>query len=315
MFDPHQLRVFIVAAELLNFSQAARKLNLSQPGITQNIQALEAQLGEPLFLRSGRKLQLSDAGAAFLPLARQLVTLNLRARELVDNNRGQISGQLTIACSTTPGKYVLPVVVGNFLRTYPRVSAQCLVVARPAALELLEKGEAQFAFSSSIDEFDHHYEFRPFITDPIRLIVPADHPWTDRGEIELEELRSERFVLREESAGTYRVVKAVLAKRGINIHDLPVVLRMGNSEAIAIAVQRGVGVGFVSQMVLHHLALHNIAVIQVRGVTFEQEIYMCRHRLNPGGSAAMAFWDFVFSQQAAIQAELSSYPQVEKLVI
>ncbi|MEN4010676.1 MAG: LysR family transcriptional regulator [Bellilinea sp.] len=314
MFDPHQLRIFIVAAEMLNFSQAAKKLNLSQPGITQNIQSLEAQLGEALFRRSGRKLHLTDSGAAFLPLARQLVALNLRARELVDHNRGQISGQLTIACSTTPGKYVLPVVVGNFLRHHPQVSAQCLVVARPAALEMLEKGEAQFAFSSSIDEFDHHYEFRPFLIDPIRLIAPAGHPWTERDEIDVEELRTERFVLREESAGTFRVVKSVLAKHGINLHELPLVLRMGSSEAIAIAVQRGVGVGFVSQMVLRHLKPGNIAAIPLHGVTFEQEIYMCRHRLNLGGSTALAFWDFIFSHREDIQAELASQPQAEALL-
>ncbi|MFZ6018000.1 MAG: LysR substrate-binding domain-containing protein [Chloroflexota bacterium] len=306
MFDPHQLRVFIVAAETLNFSQAAKKLNLSQPAVTQTIQALENQLGEALFLRSGRKLQLSQAGENFMPVARQLVTLNLRARELVDASRGQISGLLTIACSTTPGKYVLPVVVGNFLRKYPRVSAQCLVMSRTAALEMLEKGEAHFAFSSSIDEFDHHYEFRPFITDPIRLIVPADHPWATRGEIEVEELKNERFILREECAGTFRVAKEVLARHGINIHELPLVLRMGNSEAIAVAVQRGVGVGFVSQMVLQNLILPDVRMVSIRGVHLEQQIYMTRHRLNPISSAAAVFWDDIFTHQQEIQAELGS---------
>ncbi len=304
MFDPHQLRVFIVAAETLNFSQAAKKLNLTQPAITQTIQALENQMGEALFLRNGRKVQLSQTGENFLPVARQLVTLNLRARELVDASRGQISGFLTIACSTTPGKYVLPVVVGEFLRQYPRVSAQCLVMSRSAALEILEKGEAQFAFSSSIDEFDHHYEFHPFLSDPIRLIVPAGHAWAKRGEIEAEELRGERFILREECAGTFRVVKETLAKRGINIHELPLVLRMGNSEAIAVAVQRGVGVGFVSQMVLQNLILPDVRVVRIRDVKMEQQIYMTRHRLNPISSAAAVFWDYIFRHQAEIQAKM-----------
>ncbi|GIV62850.1 MAG: LysR family transcriptional regulator [Chloroflexota bacterium] len=305
MFDPHQLRVFIVAAETLNFSLAAKKLNLSQPAVTQTIQALENQLGEGLFLRSGRKLQLSETGESFLPVARQLVTLNLRAREVVDASRGQIGGFLTIACSTTPGKYVLPVVVGDFLRRYPRVSAQCLVVSRRAALEMLEKGEAHFAFSSSIEEFDHHYEFRPFISDPVRLIVPASHPWAARGEIEVEELKNERFILREECAGTFRVVKEALAQHGINIHELQLVLRMGNSEAIAVAVQRGVGVGFVSQMVLQNLTLPDVRVVSIRGIHLKQQIYMTRHRLNPVSSAAAVFWEELFAHQQAIQAELS----------
>ncbi|MEW6180254.1 MAG: LysR family transcriptional regulator [Chloroflexota bacterium] len=304
MFDPHQLRVFIVAAETLNFSEAARKLNLSQPAVTQTIQTLENQLGEALFLRSGRKLQLSEAGVSFLPVARQLVALNLRAREVVDAGRGQIGGFLTIACSTTPGKYVLPVVMGEFLRAYPRVSAQILVMSRAAALAMLEKGQAQFAFSSSIEDFDHHYEYRPFISDPIRLIVPADHPWAKRGEIDAEELKSERFIMREECAGTFCVVKEGLARQGVNIHDLPLVLRMGNSEAIAVAVQRGVGVGFVSQMVLQNLILPDVRTVSVRGLHLEQQIYMTRHRLNPLSSAAAVFWDYIFAHQQEIQAEL-----------
>lgn len=306
MFDPHQLRVFIVAAETLNFSEAARKLNLSQPAVTQTIQTLENQLGEALFLRSGRKLQLSEAGVSFLPVARQLVALNLRAREVVDAGRGQIGGFLTIACSTTPGKYVLPVVMGEFLRAYPRVSAQILVMSRAAALAMLEKGQAQFAFSSSIEDFDHHYEYRPFISDPIRLIVPADHPWAKRGEIDAEELKSERFIMREECAGTFCVVKEGLARQGVNIHDLPLVLRMGNSEAIAVAVQRGVGVGFVSQMVLQNLILPDVRTVSVRGLHLEQQIYMTRHRLNPLSSAAAVFWDYIFAHQQEIQEELGT---------
>lgn len=304
MFDPHQLRVFIVAAETLNFSQAAKKLNLSQPAITQTIQSLEAQLGKPLFYRQQRKLMLSEEGHAFLPVAHQLVALNLRARDLVEASRDQVNGELTIACSTTPGKYVLPVVLSRFLQRYPRVSAQCLVVSRADALTALEQGNAQFAFSSSIEEFDQHYEFFPFLTDPVNLIVPANHPWAKQGEIDLEELSRERFILREETSGTYRVVKNELARHGFNIHDLPTILHMGNSEAIAIAVSQGAGVGFVSNILLRHLYLPNVTVVRVRGLVFEQVIYMCRHRLNPTGSTGAAFWQFVHAERESIQRQL-----------
>lgn len=304
MFDPHQLRVFIVAAETLNFSQAAKKLNLSQPAVTQTIQSLEAQLGKALFHRQQRKLALTEEGQAFLPVAHQLVALNIRARDLVETSRDQVTGQLSIACSTTPGKYILPVVLSRFLSRYPRVSAQCLVTSRADALSALEQGNAQFAFSSSIEEFDHHYEFFPFIVDPVLLIVPADHPWAGKGEIDLEELPRERFILREETAGTYRVVKTELARHGFNIHDLPVTLRLGNSEAIAIAVSEGTGAGFVSGILLRHLRLPNVAVVRVHGMTFEQTIYMCRHRLNPTGNAGAAFWQFIHTERGSIQRQL-----------
>ena len=295
MFDPHQLRIFLVAAETLNFSQAARQLHLSQPSITQNIQALENQIGEKLFVRSGRGLELTETGRTLLPMAHQVVAVNMRTLEMIETFRGQVTGHLVIACSTTPGKYVLPVVLADFLRIYPKVSGCCQVTSRKNALEMLAQGQVHFAFSSSTEEFDQNIEFCNFLSDPVTLIAPLGHPWAERGEIELDELRSERFILREETAGTYKVVKTELSKQGFNIHDLQVALTMGNSEAIAIAVQQGVGVGFITQMVLTHVVSAKVAPVRIRGLNFRQDIFICRHRLQQGSSAQTAFWGYIRS--------------------
>ena len=85
MLDIHQLNVFVVAAETLNFTQAAQILHMTQPSVSQHIQALERHFELPLFLRTGRNLELSDAGMALLPLAREAIELSIRT----DN---QISG-------------------------------------------------------------------------------------------------------------------------------------------------------------------------------------------------------------------------------
>jgi DNA-binding transcriptional LysR family regulator len=292
MLDPHQLRVFLVAAETLNFSRAAERLHMSQPSVTQHIQLLESHFDVPLFIRSGRKLSLSETGFALVPLARKLVSLSIETDEKMDALRTQIHGNIIIACSTTPGKYILPVLLADFMHKYPQVQARCEIHSRDKALDLLEQGKVHLALSNSLTEFNQDIEFFKFISDPVVLIAPLSHPWASRGEIDPCDLFSTRFVLREETSGTFRAVQVGLAGLGINVSDLKTILTLGNSEAIAISVQQDVGVGFVSQMVVNHIVDGKVAQIKVKGLEISQDVYLCRHRLHPFGSLQNAFWEF-----------------------
>jgi len=293
MLNPYQLQVFLVAAETLNFSRAAEKLNLSQPSITQHIRQLEHHLGVELFVRRGRRLALTEAGMALIPLARQVLLIHSRTEELMSALRGQVIGSLSIGCSTTPGKYLLPLILARFMRLYPRVQATVHVVPRAYALEMLRKGEVDFAFSSSFDELDRNIEFRPFLREPVWLIAPLNHPWAQQGTVSPEDLSQECFIMREESAGTYRVVRQALAQRGMNVQDLRTILTLGSSEAIVIAVQNGLGVGFATQTAVQQVGKGKVAVVQVREMPLYEDIFFCRHRLRPLGSAQEAFWNFL----------------------
>ncbi|MHC1782558.1 MAG: LysR substrate-binding domain-containing protein [Anaerolineaceae bacterium] len=292
MLDPHQLRIFLTAAETLNFSRAAELLHMSQPSVTQHIKLLETHFETPLFVRQGNRLILSETGYALVPLARDLVSLSLETDEKMDGLRKQIHGNLILACSTTPGKYILPVLLAEFMALHPNVQARCEVHPRQKALELLEQGLVHFAFSNSLDEFNENIEFKKFITDPVTLIAPLDHPLARYEEIHPDQLLSERFILREESAGTYRAVRVALAEIGMNISDLKTVLTLGNSEAIAISVQKGIGLGFVSQMVIDYMVQGKVAQVRIKGLEIFQHVYLARHRLQPFGSLQNAFWEF-----------------------
>jgi len=292
MLDPYQLRVFLVAAETLNFSRAAERLHLSQPSVTQHVQQLESHFQTPLFIRTGKRLALSETGLALVPLARQMVSLSLRTDAAIDALQKQVHGQLVIGCSTTPGKYLLPVLLAGFMQQHPMVQARCEVHSRSKALDLLAEGKVHVALSSSLAEFDQNIEYRKFFKDPIVLIAPLDHPWAQRGEVEPADLLSARFIFREESAGTYREVQKELAGAGINIHDLRAILTVGNSEAIGIAVQKGVGVGFVSRMVYDNMVQGKVALVKLRGLDINQDIYLCRHRFHAFSNLHSAFWEY-----------------------
>ncbi len=275
----------------MNFTAAARQLHMSQPSVSQHIQALEQHFQTTLFVRKGRKMLLTDAGEALVPLARRMVDWSVRIDETMESLKGEVYGHLKVGCSTTSGKYVLPMLLTAFMRMHPQVTAACQVMPRRQAVEDLGHGLLHFALASP-KERSGPVEFNRFISDPIRLIVPMSHTWALRGEIEPEELFEADFILREEGSGTMDVAKEGLASVGIPIDKLRTVLTLGNSEAIALAVEEGLGVGFVSQIVISRLVNERVATVNIKGVNLAQEICIGRNISLPGTTAQNAFWDF-----------------------
>ncbi len=303
MLDAHQVHVFLVAAEHLNFTAAARQLHMTQPSVSQHIQALEQHFGSRLFRRNGRQLTLTAAGEALLPLARQMVNLSLRIDEMMDSLQGEVHGHLRVGCSTTAGKYVLPFLLASFLRRYPRVQATCQVTSRVQAVQDLCEGVVHLALASPSD-FSREVEFRKLLSDPVLLIAPLDHPWTHVPSIDVAELEQEAFILRESGSGTYAAVSHGLMGAGVSIVDLPCILTLGNSEAIALAVQEGVGVGFVSQCVVSRLVSGRVRVVPIRDVHMQQDVYIGRHSRRPATVAQTAFWDLVTDADSLLIEEL-----------
>ena len=315
MLDSHQLRVFLAAAETLNFSQAARRLHMSQPSVTQHIRNLESHFGMQLFLRTGRKLSLTEAGITLLPLARDLVHTAVRADEVMDTLKEEVHGHLWIACSTTPGKYILPSLMAEFLKRHPKVDATISVTSRGTAMNWLSEGKAQIMLSS-IYAYHNDIEFHKFITEPIVLIVPRNHPWAKRGSIELDELRKVNMIMRENSSGTYSVVRDGLAQHGFDIGELRRVLTLGNSEAIAFAVQEGVGVGFVSMLVARRIVCDQVAAVKIDGLELTQDIYLGQHRRLPSTPGQVAFWKMAIDEQSEAKQKIQallSFPRLSAL--
>ena len=142
----------------------------------------------------GRYIELTDAGQALLPLARELVTRSVHIEETMKSLEGEVYGHLLVGCSTTPGKYVLPSLLANFHRRYPKVRVSCHVASQDHALQMVCDGEVHFALASVPHMVCKDVEFRQFMTDEVILLAPLGHPWADRGEIEPEELLEAEFL-------------------------------------------------------------------------------------------------------------------------
>ena len=298
MLDVHQLNVFLAAAESLSFTQAAQQLHMTQPSVSQHIQALERHFDMQLFLRNGRNLELTDAGMALLTLAREAVTLSIRIDETMESLKGNVHGHLIVGCSTTPGKYILPTLLARFHKKYPQVRVTCQVSPQADAIRNIAEGSAHFAlFSLEYDSYPDIEAFS-FVCDPIVLVAPLEHPWTKKGEIEPEELLEGDYIMREASSGTFNAVRETLARQNISISDLRTVITLGNAEAIALAVQEGFGLGFISQMVVERICQDKVAEVSVRGVDICRQIYIGRNNRRPATRAQTAFWNFLSAENS-----------------
>lgn len=311
MLNVHQLNVFVIAAETLNFTQTAKRLHLTQSSVSQHIKSLESQLGVELFERRGRSLDITDAGMVLLPMARDIVEGSIRVAEQMELLKDEIHGHLIVGCNTAPGKYVLPVMLAKFHARYPLVRISCQVLPAKQVEDGLAEGVIHFTLSNQSDSSKDTGEYQLYLEEPIELIAPLTHPWANREVVEPEELYDEQFIMREKDSGTYRNAAQGLQDVGVDIEKLDAFMEIGTSEALALAVEQGLGVGFVSKMVLEKICPERVVVVNVRDLKIIQPIYLGRQTAFPATSAQAAFWEFVRDAGEEIYEAVRSKPMHE----
>ena len=304
MVELSALRVFLVAAEERNFSKAAKRLHMSQSAISQNIQTIERAYKIDLFNRHGRTVELSEAGQNILPMVREVLLAARLLEDGLQDVNSQVGGELLIGCSTSAGKYILPTLLAEFQRDYPAVHPRVKIISRESVMDRLVNRLIPIGISSRL--IDHHsIESVPLFEDRIILIVHPDHPWAMYGRAFASDILDQPFITREDTSGTCETVMEGLKPQNITIDNFNVVMELGNTEAIEMAVERGVGIAFVSEMVAARgLALGRIKRVEVEGLDLRRKIYMSRHIGSPFTRAQSLYWDFAKSQYEKLNNEI-----------
>jgi DNA-binding transcriptional LysR family regulator len=300
MLNLLEMQVFVVAAETENFSEAARRLHLSQPAVSQRIHSLERHLGIRLFRRSGRSVELTDEGLALLPMARDLLATGREIEETMWALEGEVAGHVTIGCTTTAGKYGLPLLAARFNREYPMVRITIDMCQCDSVLQSLLAQEVQVAISDT--RIVHRdIECQPFFTDQVVLIVPAGHPFAERASLAVGELLGQRFIMREEGCSTWEMVEQGLAEHHVHVDELDVVMSVGNSEAIVMAVEHGLGIAFVSRVAaIRVIESGRVVVVPVEGLNLERLLHVVRNASSSTTPGEGALWWFVAEHREEI---------------
>ncbi|MGB9669444.1 MAG: LysR substrate-binding domain-containing protein, partial [Anaerolineales bacterium] len=232
-----------------------------------------------------------------LPWARKLIRQANEIEEMVQSMHDSIVGHLSIACSTTSGKYILPQLAARFRYTFPTVSITIQSCTGEDILTdlLMEKADIGVV-SREINETD--IETQPFFNDTITLIVPHNHRWAYRKKIEPAELLEEPIIIRESTSGTRQVVLSELAKYDIHLENLNIFMEIGNAEAIVRSVAEGYGIAFVSNLATAcPLERGNVINLEVKGLDLKRTIYMARKLRSTSNRARDAFWSFIHAPE------------------
>lgn len=293
MIDLTKIEAFLHTAENLSFSEAARQLHLSQPTISHHVKILEHEFGAELFDRTGPGLHLTEAGQLLLPWARKLIRESIEMQEMMGSIQDKIVGHLRIACSTTSGKYILPLLAARFHNRYPWVQITILSCTQEHVVPRLLEEDANLGVLSR-EAFEEAFESQEFFTDHIIFIVPASHAWSNRQSVEPADLVGVPLLIREPTSGTRRVTLTELGKHDIHLENLNIFLEMGNAEAIVETVAAGFGVAFVSRLSAGcALRTRRVIEVPITGLSLQRKVYMVRRAMEAPNRAQEAFWGFV----------------------
>ena len=286
-----QLRIFVAVAERQHVTQAARALNLAQSAASAAIATLEAQHGTRLFHRVGRGIALTEAGRVFLPEARAVLARAEAAELALAELAGLRRGRLLVQASQTIAAYWLPHHLVAFRRRYPGIEIRLGIGNTRQVAAAVIDGSAELGFVEGAVQ-DPLLLAARVATDRLVLVVGAEHPWAQRGEIAPEELASTGWVLREPGSGTRAAFEALLEHHGLALPSVQVAMELPSNEAVCAAVEAGGGATVISASVAA-AGLEAGLLHLVRFAVPERAFQVLRHRDRPRSNAAAALLDMV----------------------
>ncbi len=290
----------MVAGRRLSFARAAEELHLTPPAVSMQLKQLEDSVGLPLFERRGRVMALTPAGELLLHHALRVLGEIKDAEGSLQGLLGAETGRITVGMVST-AKYFMPRLLAAFARTHPGVDVQFVVGNRELLLEKLQDNEVDLGVTGRLPvEIDAHAD--PIAAHPYVLIAPPDHRLRKARNIQLDALRDETFLLREEGSGSRRVAEEMFERRKFKPART---ISLGSNETIKQAAMAGLGVSLLS---LHTLPLEiktgALAILDVAGTPIQRTwyvVHMKNKRLMPSGAK---FRDFLIQNTAAILKEL-----------
>lgn len=236
-----QLRLLEATSRLGRLTDAADEQAISQSAASQSIRELERALGYRLFHRIGRHLEPSDAGRQILPRVREILAL---VDGLETPQQDAIGGDFHVAASVTVGCYLLPHLLAEFCRRYPRVTPRISIGNSGEILAMLEKERAQLGIIEG-PATHPDLEIRHWRKDRLSLFCAANHPLAQREHLGPEDLGEQRWIVREPGSGTRVVFDSAMQTAGI---APAIALALPRQEAIKQSVLAGLGVGCLSAL-------------------------------------------------------------------
>lgn len=261
----NQLEYFVCAAEMLNFTKAAKKCFITQTAMTQQIKALEAAIGVPLFIRDKHHVELTPAGNVYLSEAKKILEKSDEAVRLAKLAADGSDGEITIGFISGFGESDCPEILRSYHNTYPGIKMKVIRNTMSGLMNSLEKGDCDVAFTVTAANMQKIYPdtAHQFINSyPIMAVLPNEHPLAAKESVSYSDLSNEDFIIMQPSARSKEEMEEVILmyKRGGFVPNI--IAYETEPEAILLMVSVGIGICLMPEYILRrHRNNQNFKII------------------------------------------------------
>ena len=241
-----QLEAFVAVVDYGSFSEAARKLYLTQPTISAHIRSLEEELHARLIIRTTKKLTITTKGYQLYDSAFRILDIRNNLLENFTGSRKQI---IDLAASTIPSSYLLPELLAGFGRMYPDVYFHPWQTDSSGAINRVLHGTVDLALTGQ-NTGDDSCVFIPFCQDNMVIATPVNDHYLNLKQKEqpvvFQDFIKDPVIIREKGSGTKKEMDIFLENAGIEPSSLNVVARMNDLESIKKSIVNGLGFSILS---------------------------------------------------------------------
>jgi len=283
-----QLETFVRVVALGNYTRVAEELHLTQPGVTQQVRALERHFKLRLVDVVGHTPVPTDAGRFLAARAAEVRGAVVALEREMGEFAHAEGGELHLGATLTIGSYALPDLLARFAAIHPGVAVRVEVANTAAMAARVRSGVLGLALvEGPLDDREGALDILPFRDDHLLLVLPPAHRLAGRARVEPWDLTDEPFVWREAGSGTRDFAERALAAVGV----VPVtVLELPSGEGVARAVEAGLGVAILSTLVVERaVAEGRVATAEVAGVDLRRTFRLVRPCGRTPSPAARAF--------------------------
>ena len=274
-------------------------MEITQPAVSIQVQELEKFLGITLFHRRPRGLRITEAGDAVLAYAQQIFSLSKQLVDTVQEMEDLQSGHLLLGASTTPGEYVLPIVVGRFRQMYPGIHVELVIGnTRTIIQRILDRDMDLGMVGDHVEEFSSELEMVDYQDDEIVLVAAPSHPAASLVRPTVEQIVSLGLVAREEGSATRLAAERQFRKLGTAPE---IAIELGSNQAIKQAAMAGGGIGIISRLgITAELNAGMLVVLDVAGWECRRPLTLIQPKDRYLSPSQRAFREFLMAERPSL---------------
>lgn len=239
-----QLEAFVAVVDYGSFSEAARRLYLTQPTISAHIRSLEEELHTKLIIRTTKKTSVTAKGYQLYDSAVHMLEIR---NNLLENFTGAKKHMIDLAASTIPSSYLLPELLSAFGKTHPDIYFHSTQTDSTDSINRVLNGTVDLALVGQPPRDDSCVSI-PFCQDELVIATPVNEHYLNMQNtaVTFQDFIKDPIIIREKGSGTKKEMDIFLEKVGISSSDLNVIARMNDLESIKKSIVNGLGISILS---------------------------------------------------------------------